>query len=53
MSLLLPLILLGLILTLDIVALVSLLKSGADGETKILWVFLIVLLPVIGMILFS
>jgi len=46
------LILLGLILALDIIALIALLKSGADGETKTLWVLLIVLLPVIGMILY-
>jgi phospholipase D-like protein len=41
-----------LVLVLDIVALVSLLKSGADTGTKILWVVLIVLLPVLGMILY-
>jgi hypothetical protein len=40
------------VLILDIVALVSLLKSGADAGTKILWVILIVLLPVVGMILY-
>ena len=40
------------ILILDIVALVSLLKSGADAGTKILWVLLIVLLPLVGMILY-
>jgi hypothetical protein len=45
--------LLGLfVLVLDVIALVSLLKSGADGTTKILWVLLIVLLPVLGMILY-
>jgi len=41
-----------LILVLDIIALVSLLKSGADSGTKILWVVLIVLLPVLGMVLY-
>jgi len=41
-----------LILVLDVIALVSLLKSGADATTKILWVVLIVLLPVLGMILY-
>jgi hypothetical protein len=41
-----------LILVLDIIALVSLLKSGADSGTKILWVILIILLPVLGMILY-
>jgi hypothetical protein len=41
-----------LILVLDVIALVSLLQSGADAATKILWVLLIVLLPVLGMILY-
>jgi len=41
-----------LILVLDIIALVSLLKSNADSGTKILWVVIIVLLPVLGMILY-
>ena len=41
-----------LILVLDIIALISLLKSGADSGTKILWILLIVLLPVLGMILY-
>jgi hypothetical protein len=41
-----------LILVLDVIALVSLLQSGADATTKILWVLLIVLLPVLGMILY-
>jgi hypothetical protein len=40
------------ILVLDIIALVSLLKSGADTGTKILWALLIILLPVLGMILY-
>ena len=40
------------VLVLDIIALVSLLKSGADGATKILWMLLIVFLPLIGMILY-
>jgi phospholipase D-like protein len=40
------------VLILDIVALVSLLKSNADAGTKILWVLLIVLLPLVGMILY-
>jgi hypothetical protein len=45
--------LLGLaILVLDIIALVSLLKSTADSGTKILWALLIILLPVLGMILY-
>ncbi len=40
------------VLVLDIVALVSLLKSSADSGTKILWALLIILLPVLGMILY-
>jgi hypothetical protein len=40
------------VLVLDVIALVSLLQSGADATTKILWVLLIVLLPVLGMILY-
>ncbi len=41
-----------LILVLDIFALVSLLKSGADTATKILWLLVIVLLPFLGMVLY-
>ena len=37
---------------LDIVAIVSVLKSGADSGTKLLWIILIILLPLLGMILF-
>ena len=40
------------ILVLDIIALVSLLQSGADATTKILWALLIILLPFIGMVLY-
>ena len=40
------------ILVLDVIALVSLLKSGADTATKILWVLLIVFLPLLGMVLY-
>jgi hypothetical protein len=40
------------VLVLDVIALVSLLQSGADTATKILWLLLIVLLPVLGMILY-
>lgn len=44
---------LGLVVfVLDIIALVSLLKSGADGPTKILWALLIILLPLLGMVLY-
>ncbi len=41
-----------LILVLDIFALVSLLKRGADTATKILWLLVIVLLPFLGMVLY-
>ncbi len=40
------------VLILDIVAIVSLLKSSADTGTKILWLLLIVFLPLVGMILY-
>ena len=40
------------ILVLDIIALVSLLQSGADTATKILWALLIILLPLVGMVLY-
>jgi len=40
------------VLVLDVIALVSLLKSSADTGTKILWALLIILLPVVGMILY-
>jgi len=40
------------ILVLDIIALVSLIQSGADTGTKVLWALLIIFLPVIGMILY-
>jgi hypothetical protein len=42
----------GLVLVLDIFALVKLLKSGASANEKILWVLLIVLLPLVGMVLY-
>jgi len=41
-----------LVFILDIVAIVSLLKSGADSATKILWLLLIVLLPFVGMVIY-
>ena len=40
------------VLILDIVAILSLLKSSADTGTKILWLLLIVFLPFVGMILY-
>lgn len=45
--------LLGLIvLVLDIIAILSVLKSGFDGGKKALWIVVIVLVPVIGMIVY-
>ncbi len=41
-----------LVTVLDVIAVVSLLKSGADTGTKILWLLLILLLPLLGMILY-
>jgi hypothetical protein len=41
-----------LVTVLDIVAIVSVLKSGADSGTKILWIVLVILLPLLGMILY-
>lgn len=40
------------VLILDIIAIVSILKSSADSGTKLLWIVLVILLPVIGMILY-
>ena len=40
------------VLVLDVIAIVSLLKSSADSGTKLLWVLLIVFLPLLGMILY-
>lgn len=45
--------LLGIIVfVLDIIAIVSILKSTADGATKLLWVLLVILLPFVGMVLY-
>jgi hypothetical protein len=41
-----------LVFILDIIAIVSILKSSVDGATKILWMLLVILLPFIGMILY-
>ncbi|MBC8645543.1 MAG: PLDc N-terminal domain-containing protein [Thermoanaerobaculia bacterium] len=41
-----------LILVLDIIAIASVLKSSADTGTKLLWIVLIILLPVVGMVLY-
>lgn len=40
-----------LILALDIWAIISILRSGADGIAKIVWIAAILLLPVIGLVL--
>ena len=40
------------IFVLDVIAIVSIVKSGADSGTKILWALLVILLPVVGMILY-
>ena len=37
---------------LDVIAIVSIVKSSADSGTKILWALLVIFLPVIGMILY-
>jgi len=37
---------------LDIIAIVSIFKSGAETGTKVLWLLLVIFLPVIGMILY-
>ena len=41
-----------LVLVLDIIAIVSVIKSGMDPVMKLLWVLLILLLPVVGMVLY-
>jgi hypothetical protein len=40
------------VFVLDLVALLSLLKSSADKTNKILWILLILLLPLFGMLLY-
>jgi hypothetical protein len=40
------------ILVLDVLAIVECVKSSKDTGMKVLWIFLIVLLPVIGLILY-
>jgi hypothetical protein len=42
----------ALVFVLDIIAIVSILKSSADTGTKILWMLLVILLPFLGMILY-
>jgi hypothetical protein len=40
------------VLVLDIIAIIDVLKSSADGGKKVLWILLILFLPLIGMILY-
>jgi hypothetical protein len=40
------------VLVLDLVAVVSLLKSPADTATKVLWILVILFLPLVGMLLY-
>lgn len=40
-----------LVLIADVWAIVNILQSGAPTETKVLWVVIVVLLPVLGFIL--
>ena len=41
-----------LVFVLDIIAIVSILKSSADSGTKLLWIVLVILLPFLGMLLY-
>lgn len=41
------------ILALDIWAIINVIKSGASGGAKVLWVLLILLLPVLGLIIWA
>ncbi len=41
-----------LVFVLDIIAIVSILKSSADTGSKLLWMVLVILLPFLGMILY-
>lgn len=41
------------ILVLDIWAIINVIKSGASGGAKILWVLLILFLPVVGLIIWA
>ncbi len=40
------------ILILDIIAIVEVLRGGKDVATKLLWILLILILPLVGMILY-
>jgi succinate dehydrogenase/fumarate reductase cytochrome b subunit len=41
------------ILALDIWAIINVIKSGASGGAKVLWILLILLLPVLGLIIWA
>ncbi|MTZ14809.1 hypothetical protein GNE00_13735 [Pseudomonas sp. JL972] len=41
------------ILALDIWAIINVVRSGASGGKKVLWVLLIVILPVLGLLLWA
>lgn len=41
------------IFALDIWAIINVLKSGAGGGAKVLWILLIILLPVLGLIIWA
>jgi hypothetical protein len=41
-----------LVTVLDIIAIVSILKSGATTGLKIVWILVVIFLPVIGMIIY-
>jgi hypothetical protein len=40
------------VLILDIIAIVEVLKSNRDVASKLLWILLILLLPLVGMIIY-
>ncbi|MDZ5601494.1 PLD nuclease N-terminal domain-containing protein [Pseudomonas sp. RP23018S] len=41
------------ILALDIWAIINVVKSGASGVAKVLWILLILFLPVVGLIIWA
>ena len=41
-----------LIFILDIIAIVDIIKSKADGTNKLIWLLVVLFLPVVGMILY-
>ena len=40
------------VLILDIIAIVKVVQSGVDTGTKVLWIVIILLLPLLGMLLY-